>query len=120
MTFNFQPLYKLNLGQYSSVIIPTNSGLFRYSGTGSDSLSYHNGGAFSTIDKDNDEHSTNCAEVYSGAWWYKGCHTSHLNGLNHGTGESTPYGTGIGWRGFNGLHDSLKSDVMAIRPQIYA
>ena len=38
---------------------------------------------------------------------------------NYGTGESTPYGTGIGWRGFNGLHDSLKSDVMAIRPMFY-
>ena len=36
-----------------------------------------------------------------------------------GTGESTPYGTGIGWRGFNGLHDSRKSDVMAIRPMFY-
>ena len=107
LSFNFQSLYKLNLDQYGS---------WRYSGTGGDSLSYHNGVAFSTIDKDNDESSTNCAEVYSGAWWYKSCHFSHLNGLNYGTGESTPLGAGIGWRGFNGLHDSLKSDVMAIRP----
>ena len=91
-------------------------GSWIYSGSGGDSLSYHNGAAFSTIDKDNDEHSKNCAELASGAWWYKSCHFSHLNGLNYGTGESTPLGTGIGWRGFNGLHDSLQSDVMAIRP----
>ena len=101
----------MNLGQY---------GTWSYSGSAGDSLSYHNGGAFSTIDNDNDQNSaSNCAWGAKGAWWYKSCHMSHLNGLNYGTGESTPLGTGIGWRGFNGLHDSLKSDVMAIRPMFY-
>ena len=92
-------------------------GSWRYHGTGGDSLSYHHGAAFSTIDKDNDENSANnCAAGSMGAWWYRSCHFSSLNSLNYGTGESTPLGTGIGWRTFNGLHDSLKSDVMAIRP----
>ena len=95
-------MYKLNLGQYS--------------GNGGDNLSYHNGEAFSTIDKDNDPNSVNCAETYKGAWWYKDCHYANLNGYNYGTGEEVPYGTGIGWRDFEGLYGSLKSDVMAIRP----
>ena len=89
-----------------------------HSGSGCDSLSYHNGGAFSTIDRDNDDlDKESCAEKYSGAWWHKGCHYSNLNGLNYGTGESTPSGKGIVWRCLTGLHDSLKSDIMAIRPK---
>ena len=100
---NFQTLYKLNLGEHS--------------GSGCDSLSYHNGGAFSTIDRDNDEYKESCAENYSGAWWYKACHYSNLNGINYGTGEATPYGKGIVWRCLTGHYDSLKSDIMAIRPK---
>ena len=97
-------MYKLNIGEHS--------------GSGCDSLSYHNGGAFSTIDRDNDDlDKESCAEKYSGAWWHKGCHYSNLNGLNYGTGESTPSGKGIVWRCLTGLHDSLKSDIMAIRPK---
>ena len=92
----------------------------QYSGNGGDNLSYHNDGAFSTIDRDNDTHSTHCAQVYKGAWWHKSCHDCSLNGINYGTGESVQYGTGINWKDFNGYYDSLKSDVMAIRPQIYA
>jgi hypothetical protein len=35
-----------------------------------DSLAYHNGMKFSTIDMDNDPNSaTNVAEDYHGAWW---------------------------------------------------
>jgi len=51
-----------------------------YSGTAGDSLTYHNNMAFSTKDKDNDKWSTNCAASFRGAWWYKSCSWSHLNG----------------------------------------
>ena len=44
-------------------------------------LSFHNNAPFSTSDKDNDANGGNCAITYHGAWWYKSCHTSDLNGL---------------------------------------
>ena len=48
--------------------------MYGYSGTAGDSLAYHNLMKFTTKDNDNDLCSRNCAIVYSGAWWYKGCY----------------------------------------------
>ncbi|GFR79196.1 tenascin-R [Elysia marginata] len=58
--------YKLKLG--------------RYDGTATDMLSYHRNQPFSTYDRDNDGHPSNCAVGAGGAWWYKGCYHSNLNG----------------------------------------
>nr|XP_009861754.1 ficolin-1-like [Ciona intestinalis] len=51
-----------------------------YSGNAGDSLSYHNGRGFTTWDVDHDENRGNCAVDYHGAWWYRGCYHSNLNG----------------------------------------
>ncbi|KAJ8034007.1 Fibrinogen-like protein A [Holothuria leucospilota] len=63
--------YRLNLGTYSE-------------GDAGDSLTYHNGQAFTTRDRDNDNYNYNCASNYNGAWWYNACAYSSLN---------SPYGS---------------------------
>ena len=52
-----------------------------YSGTAGDSLAYHSGYRFTTRDQDNDAWNSNCAQYYKGAWWYRSCYWSNLNGL---------------------------------------
>ena len=70
-----------------------------YSGTAADSLSYHNNMAFSTKDRDNDRDSNNCAVRWTGAWWYKNCHYSNLNGKYLGAKRDI---RGIRWAAFRG------------------
>ena len=47
---------------------------------GRDSFHPHNNAVFSTRDRDNDISSTSCAQTYRGAWWYRACFSSNLNG----------------------------------------
>ena len=83
-----------------------------YSGTAGDSLAYHNNMAFSTKDRDNDKLRTNCATLFTGAWWYKRCLNSHLNGeyLGRKSGDR-----GARWIRFRGTL-SLKFTEMKLRP----
>eukprot|EP00794_Sanderia_malayensis_P002456 gene2456-2829_t len=67
-----------------------------FTGNGGDSLSYHNNMQFSTKDKDNDQYGGNCARLHQGAWWYKRCHDSNLNGLHPSKGVVST-GSGISW-----------------------
>ena len=69
-----------------------------YDGNAGDSLiKKHNGRSFDTRDKDNDASSLNCAVEFTGAWWYKSCHDSNLNGQ---WGASN--GRGLMWRPLTG------------------
>uniref|UniRef100_A0A7N9CLQ1 Tenascin-R n=1 Tax=Macaca fascicularis TaxID=9541 RepID=A0A7N9CLQ1_MACFA len=91
-------LYKLRIGSYN--------------GTAGDSLSYHQGRPFSTEDRDNDVAVTNCAMSYKGAWWYKNCHRTNLNGKY---GESR-HSQGINWYHWKGHEFSIPFVEMKMRP----
>jgi len=90
-------------------------------GTAGDSLSVHRGMAFSTKDRDNDnEHSSqardrHCARFYKGAWWYRSCHHSNLNG-RYLKGKHSSYADGVNWYHWKGYHYSVKRAEMKIKP----
>ena len=83
-----------------------------YTGTAGDALAYHNGMQFSTKLRDNDPWGGNCATTYSGAWWFRTCHTSNLNGL-YLSGQDDA--RGVGWHPFQGNWISLKFAQMNLR-----
>ncbi|XP_032311202.2 fibrinogen-like protein 1 [Drosophila ananassae] len=58
-------------------------------GGAGDSLTQHVNMKFSTWDSDNDHYSDNCAEMYSGGWWFDACAKSSLNGWFHKYGNKT-------------------------------
>ena len=84
-------------------------------GTAGDSLSDHRGMAFSTKDRDNDKVGANCATKYKGAWWYKTCHYSNLNG-RYLKGKHSSYADGVNWYHWKGHHYSVKRTEMKIKP----
>ena len=86
-----------------------------------DSLSYHNNQQFTTKDRDNDEWTFgildyNCAVNYHGAWWYKSCYYSNLNGKYFKGGKINT--DGIFWYHWKNNHYSLKRVNMKIRPNL--
>ncbi|XP_065088767.1 fibrinogen-like protein 1 [Ochlerotatus camptorhynchus] len=86
-----------------------------YKGDAGDSLNYTLNAAFSTFDQDHDTNEqNNCAVKYHGAWWYKACHSSNLNG-KYLRGNTTEFGSGMNWETFHGMSYALKSSTMMIR-----
>ncbi|XP_050819038.1 tenascin-N [Gopherus flavomarginatus] len=84
-----------------------------YQGTAGDALTYHNGGKFTTWDRDNDVALSNCARSHHGAWWYKNCHLANLNGKY---GENK-HSEGVNWAPWKGHLFSIPYTEMKIRPQ---
>ncbi|XP_048742437.2 fibrinogen-like protein 1 [Ostrea edulis] len=81
-----------------------------YSGNFSDELLYHNHMEFTTMDRDNDNHEDNCAEIFRNGWWYNHCFHVNLNGLGN---DRTKYG--IRWRDDNNGYTHMKFVRMMIR-----
>ncbi|XP_071837520.1 fibrinogen-like protein A isoform X3 [Apostichopus japonicus] len=83
-------------------------------------LEYHRHQAFSTYDRDNDNNKAgNCAETYHGAWWYKHCHRSNLNGDYHAVDDNPEQGkrgVSITWKFLPGDSHNIKYTEMKIRP----
>ncbi|XP_038077290.1 microfibril-associated glycoprotein 4-like [Patiria miniata] len=89
---------------------------FNKASTAQDSLlETHNGQPFSTPDHDNDGNFfLSCSSLNGGAWWYKNCHDSNLNGV-YLSGSSAPYNQGIQWESWRGDSYSLKKCSMKMR-----
>nr|ADQ55819.1 fibrinogen-related protein [Mytilus galloprovincialis] len=85
-----------------------------YKGNVGDSLARSIGQNFTTKDQDNDKFPQNCAVSFKGAWWYKECHDSNLNGQYLG-GTHTSFADGVNWKAWKGYHYSLKATMMMIR-----
>uniref|UniRef100_A0A3B3QVK8 Angiopoietin-related protein 2-like n=1 Tax=Paramormyrops kingsleyae TaxID=1676925 RepID=A0A3B3QVK8_9TELE len=89
----------------------------RYHGNAGDSLTWHNGKQFTTLDRDHDVYTGNCAHYQKGGWWYNACAHSNLNGVWYRGGHyRSHYQDGVYWAEFRGAAYSLKKVVMMIRP----
>ena len=87
-----------------------------YRGTAGDSLSKHRDMGFTTKDQDHDVapwSNFNCAVTHKGAWWYKDCHRSNLNGVYMGANASSH--EGIVWFTYKTNLDVLQWTEMKIR-----
>ncbi|XP_030062303.1 angiopoietin-related protein 1 isoform X2 [Microcaecilia unicolor] len=105
-SFRLEPeneFYKLRLGTYQG-----NSG---------DSMVWHNGKQFTTLDRDRDSYTGNCAHFHKGGWWYNACAHSNLNGVWYRGGHyRSKHQDGIYWAEYRGGSYSLKTVQMMIRP----
>ena len=72
-------------------------------------MAYHDGQAFSTKDQDNDDRAEPCAVIRHGAWWYKDCYESNLNGEYLGANSTA----GVKWNYWSGSF-SLKFTEMKL------
>ncbi|XP_073816720.1 ficolin-2-like [Musca autumnalis] len=88
--------------------------LGKYIGDAGDSMTYHNGQPFSTIDKNEDFNG--CAKYYQGPWWFYACYRSHLTGPYKQKEDAKT--AGVTWLDWKGATYSYKTAEMLIRPML--
>ncbi|KAG7330569.1 hypothetical protein KOW79_006791 [Hemibagrus wyckioides] len=107
---------------YSSFHLEPESEAYRlrlgtYQGNAGDSLTSHNGKQFTTLDRDKDSFSGNCAHFHKGGWWYNACGQTNLNGVWYSGGVyRNKFQDGIFWADYGGGFYSMKAVRMMIRP----
>uniref|UniRef100_G3PNT6 Angiopoietin-like 1a n=1 Tax=Gasterosteus aculeatus TaxID=69293 RepID=G3PNT6_GASAC len=108
--------------EYSSFHLEAESEGYRlrlgsYQGNAGDSFSSHNGKQFTTLDRDKDAFSGNCAHFHKGGWWYNACGQTNLNGVWYSGGVyRSKFQDGIFWAEYGGGFYSLKTTRLMIRP----
>ncbi|XP_063600257.1 angiopoietin-4-like [Penaeus indicus] len=104
-----QEMYKLEIGGYS--------------GNAGDSLNDpwygSNLSPFSTVNRDNDRSSLNCASMLKGGWWWRSCGRG-LNGLYLTDPNDLSARQGIVWFRWRGWDYTLKKSVLMIRPKSHS
>ncbi len=79
------------------------------------SLSFHDGQKFTTLDKDQDVHKDNCAKIRLGAFWYKDCVLANPNGMYIWGEDPTHLAIGDIWHSWKGYYVGMKSISMKIK-----
>ncbi|XP_007188289.1 angiopoietin-related protein 1 isoform X2 [Balaenoptera acutorostrata] len=108
--------------EYSSFRLEPESEFYRlrlgtYQGNAGDSMMWHNGKQFTTLDRDKDMYAGNCAHFHKGGWWYNACAHSNLNGVWYRGGHyRSKYQDGIFWAEYRGGSYSLRAVQMMIKP----
>ena len=112
--------------QYSTFAVGSKSSHYvlkadGYTGNAGDSFGVssgqHDGMPFSTKDADHDAYPQSCAQQFKGAWWYKSCHNSNLNGL-YLNGKHGSFANGINWYHWKGHYYSLTFTEMKLREKV--
>ncbi|XP_021083539.1 angiopoietin-related protein 1 isoform X2 [Mesocricetus auratus] len=108
--------------EYSSFRLESESEFYRlrlgtYQGNAGDSMMWHNGKQFTTLDRDKDMYTGNCAHFHKGGWWYNACAHSNLNGVWYRGGHyRSKHQDGIFWAEYRGGSYSLRAVQMMIKP----
>ncbi|XP_018532843.1 angiopoietin-related protein 3 [Lates calcarifer] len=93
--------------------------LTHLSGDLPDLMSNHTGMMFSTKDRDNDNHQEfNCANNYTGGWWFNACGDTNLNGkyFQMRTKGRSERRRGIQWKPSRKAFYSLKLTQISVHP----
>jgi len=105
---------KFSVGQGDGYVL--NFDKNSYFGDAGDSLAYHHMMRFTAKDRDQDANSgVNCAQTFTGAFWYEACHGVNING-QYLKGQNNQFAKGVVWYAFKGHNYSLKTTEMKFRP----